>query len=100
MRPSYQAEEEPEEMTSSSSEGSTASAMEGSAEEVTGTVSGSESSVMSEDGSKVEYNTDLGTSIPRDEGVLEPVAPKDVAKLDFGKIPKFKSRMGKDKVEK
>ena len=104
VKPSYQAEEVPdtsEEATSSSSTGSAPTDVGGSAEEeVAGTASGSESSEMSEGGSDVEYDTDLGTAIPHDEGVPEPVAPRDVANLDFGKMPQFRSRVGRDKAWK
>ena len=104
VKPSYQAEEGPdplEEKTSSSSAGSMPTdAGESAEEKVAGTASGSESSEMSEGGSDVEYDTDLGTAIPRDEGVLEPVAPKNAANLDFGKMPKFRSRVGRDRAEK
>lgn len=37
-------------------------------------------------GSEILYNDDLGTEIPHNEGVLEPVAPKDVAEINFGKM--------------
>ena len=104
VKPCYQAEERPDpsaETTSPSSEGSPSRAAEETAEKETAeTAPESESSEVSEGGSEVVYNSDLGTEVPHDEGVLEPVAPKDVAKIDFGKIPKFRSRVGRDRAEK
>ena len=84
VTPRYQTEVRPgpeEEATTSSSEGSTPSSEEGSTEVRVGEAgSGLESSEMSEGGSEVEYNTELGTEIPHDEGVPEPVAPVDAAR--------------------
>ena len=103
VTPSYQTEvrPDPEEVTTSSSEGSTPSSEEGSTE-VRADETGSEleSSEMSEGGSEVVYNEELGVELPRDEGVEEPVAPMDAANIDFGKMPKFRSRIGRDRAEK
>ena len=104
VEPSYRAEARPdplEEATTSSSEGSSPSSTEGSAEVRAGEAGSElESSEMSEGGSEVVYNTEFGTEIPHDEGVPEPVAPRDAANIDFGQMPKFRSRIGRDRAEK
>ncbi|XP_071927679.1 uncharacterized protein [Coffea arabica] len=102
VTPSYQTEvraDPEEEATTSSSEGSAQSSEEGSTEVRAGEIASElESSEISEGGSEVEYNTELGTEIPHDEGVPEPVAPVDVADIDFGQMPKFRSRVGRDRA--
>ena len=48
---------------------------------------------MSEGNSEVLFNDDLGIEISRDEGVLEPVALRDLSTIDFGQMPSFRSRV-------
>ncbi|XP_027082016.2 uncharacterized protein [Coffea arabica] len=104
ITPSYLTEVRPdprEEATTSSSEGSTPSSEKGSTEAgASGAASELESSEMSEGGSGVDYNEELGVETPHDEDALEPVAPKDLANIDFGKMPKFRSRIGRDRAVK
>ena len=49
--------------------------------------------------SEVLYNDDLGSEISRDEGVLEPAAPLDLTRIDFGQLPLFRSTVGIAEVE-
>ena len=47
---------------------------------------------------EVLYNDDLGTEVPRDEGVQEPSTPPNVTTLNYGQMPLFGSGMDRASV--
>ena len=100
VKPTYQPEEEPsisEEGSSNISEEGTSSS---SGEETAETSQADESSEASQGDSEILYNNDFGIEIPRDEGVLEPVAPRDLSAIDFGQMPSFRSWVSMAEAER
>ena len=47
---------------------------------------------------EVLYNDDLGNEVPKDEGVQEPSTPPNVATMNYGHMPAFRSAMSEASV--